>query len=191
MSTNAQLVLQPSRGVGAARVRHLGEPATARHSDTAAFGPTLVTYRSIRPSLSMSPAHAPMPYSRWRMPEAAVTSSKVPFAAVPEQPMARAASDRRSANEPPSTRKMSSHPSSSKSKNRPPDPMISGRNFWSLAPLTCVKSSPARDTATSLNTGSAAATCGCRGEAALRRLRREPRARRGRHTLALAGRAHR
>src|SRR5687767_835025 len=48
-----------------------------------------------------------------------------------------------SATDPPSTTKMSIQPSSSKSKNSPPDPMISAKYFSGLAPLTCVTPTPA------------------------------------------------
>src|SRR6187401_3512163 len=95
-----------------------------------------------------------MPYSRWRMPDWAVTSSNVPFRRLRYRRCLAVAAILGSATDPPSTMKMSIQPSSSKSKNRPPDPMISAKYLSGLAPLTCVTLSPA-DAAMSLKTTSA------------------------------------
>src|SRR5262245_56239259 len=57
--------------------------------------------------------------------------------------------------------KMSSQPSSSKSKNRPPDPMISAKYFSGLAPLTCVTLSPAAVAMSVKTTSVAVADLGC------------------------------
>ena len=84
-----------------------------------------------------------MPYSRWRMPDCAETSSNVPFRRLRYKRCLAVAATRGSAIDPPSTRKMSIQPSSSKSKNSPPDPMISAKYLSGLAPLTCVTPTPA------------------------------------------------